>query len=148
MSSNFTLYYSLNQSTAPYNPCSSETIFVTDPEDIETFRGITNRYMRDSTYNNFTTDILTYISIRTKAKQPDFPKPMYNETFTITSQPYNMNFVQAVANYIDEGSGEATEIPFTNFTITGASGKFVGYKNIKVTYNNNDPRKTRTMEFS
>jgi hypothetical protein len=94
------------------------------------------------------TDIITYISSRTLANPTDFPKKMYNEVLTITSEPYKDNLVQAVCNYEDTGSGFETTVDFNNFTITGASGKFSGYKNIKIIYNNNNTQKTRTMIFS
>ncbi len=140
-----TLYYCLNTSEGVYN--AADTVFKTDPEDIETFRGISNRYMTDENYNP-NTDIITYVSSRTKAKIPDFPKAMYNEVLTITSLPYSDNIVQAVCNYEDAGSGFETQVNFNNFTITGASGKFIGYNNIRITYDNDNVQKTRTLIFS
>lgn len=144
-SNTLTLYYTLLNTD--YLPNGSETIFKTDPEDLETFRGTSSRYMSDSNFNP-NTDILTYVSSRTKKKLPDFPKDMYNEIFTITSYPYSENIVQAACNYEDTGSGLATEVNFNNFTIMGACGKFAGYKNIKILYNNDDPQKKRTLIFS
>jgi hypothetical protein len=140
-----TLYYCIFNSDGTFN--GTETIFKTDPDDLITYRGIGNRYMTDSDFNP-NTDIITYVSSRTLANPPDFPKEMYNEVLTITSQPYNENLVQAVCNYEDTGSSFETTVLFNNFKIIGASGKFLGYKNIKITYNNDNIQKTRTMEFS
>lgn len=145
-SNTLTLYYCI------YKPDGvtlngTETIFETNPEDLETYRGISNRYMSDVN-SNLNTDILTYVGSRTKAKNPDFPKSMYNEVLTITSEPYSDNIVHAACNYEDTGSSLETLVPFNNFVILGASGKFAGYTNIKITYNNNNTQKTRTMLFS
>lgn len=141
-----TLYYCIFDSNGTFN--GTETIFKTDPDDIITYRGIGNRYMINNNVDCIpTTDIITYVSSRTLENPNDFPKEMYNEVLTITSEPYNENLVQAVCNYEDTGSGFETTVPFNNFTIIGASGKFIGYKNIKITYNN-DAQKTRIMEFS
>lgn len=145
LSNTLTLYYCIFNIDGLFN--GTETIFVTDPADIETYRGISNRYMTNSNYEP-NTDIITYVGSRTKRKEPDFPKDMYNEVLTITSEPYSDNIVQAVCNYEDPGSGLETQVNFTNFTITGASGKFAGYKNIRITYDNLDSRKKRTMVFS
>lgn len=146
-SSNLTLYYFLYEPGDTLN--ASETFFVTNPTDPGIYRGITNRFMSNSTYTNYTTDIITYISSRTpKSDTPGvFDLDMYNETLTINSQPYQDNYIQAICNYEDNSSGYATTVPFNNFIVTAASGKFTGYKNIKITYTNTG-NFTRILEFS
>lgn len=142
-----TMYYYL------YEPSgnvlnASETLFVTNPQE-NTYRGITNRFMSNSSYDSYTSDIMTYISCRTpKSSDPGaFDKDMYNEYLTINSAPYQENFIQAVANYIDDSESYETTVPDNNFVVTAATGKYKNYKNINITYDNVDPRKTRIVQI-
>jgi hypothetical protein len=100
--------------------------------------------MTDSTFTNFNTNILTFIGMRTKrnitlppyCQVPD----IYNETLCINIEPYENNFIQAVANYLDEGNGFETSVPYVDYAVTGASGIFEGYKIVRINfYNNGDP---------
>ena len=55
--------------------------------------------------------------------------------------------ITATANYVDNGDSEVTTIPYVNYTVTGASGKFAGYKNIKIIYDTGKQQK-RTVILS
>lgn len=141
-----TLYYYINE-PPEYTPNDTQTNFVTDPLE-GPFRGISNRYMSNSTFTSYTTDIISYISSRTPRNESLAIPDMYNEVLNINSLPYQDNYIQAAANYPDPGSGLETEVLNTNFSVTAASGIFSDYKNIYITYNNIDPRKTRVMVLS
>jgi hypothetical protein len=145
-SNTMTLYYYLFEPPT-YESNDTRTDFVTDPAE-GPYRGISNRYMSNSTYTTFNTDILTYISSRTPGNSALGIPDMYNEVLNINSEPYIDNYIQAACNYPDPGSGYETEVANNNFIVTAASGIFSGYKNIYITYNNNDPKKTRVMVFT
>lgn len=145
-SDTMTLYYFLNQPPT-YEPNDTQTNFVTDPLE-GPFRGISNRYMSNSTFTSYTTDIITYISSRTPGNMSLGIPDMYNEVLTINSQPYQDNYIQAAANYPDPGTGLETEVSNNTFNVTAASGIFSNYKKIFISYNNIDPRKTRVMVLS
>lgn len=144
-----TLYYFLYEQ--PGNVLNAtETLFVTNPSNTGVYRGITNRFMSNSTYDSYTNDIISYISIRTPGSTNPgiFEKDMYNEILTINSLPYQDNYIQATCNYQDTSDDYATTVSENNFLVTAASGKFKNYSNIKITYDNTNPRKTRILEFS
>jgi hypothetical protein len=143
------LYYYLYDDNEGTILNSSETLFVTDDLSNDTYRGITNRFMSNSDYTSYTSDIISYISSRTpKSTEPGvFDLDMYNEILTINSPPYQDNYIQAVCNYEDTSSGYATTVDFNNFVVTASSGKFKNYKNIKITYSNTG-KYTRELEFS
>ena len=137
------LYYRLTIDPNNETDNSSRTIFVTDPS-ANTYRGISNRYMVDSDYETYNTNILTVSGYRTPKNEtlpleiqvPD----IYNETFNISIPPYKTNYIQAVADYIDPGSGFETTIPYVNYTVTGASGVFSGFTNMRIDfYNKGNP---------
>jgi hypothetical protein len=137
------LYYRL--SVSPTNPDvnTSSTVFVTDPE-INTYRGITNRFMVQNDFVTFNKNILTFIGYRTPKNGDLAPllqvPDLYNETLNINIEPYLENFIQATANYIDEGSSFVTTVPFIDYTVSAASGIFEGYKNVRINfYNDGDP---------
>lgn len=93
------------------------------------------------TYNN---NIISFIGYRTP-KNRNLPKSiqvpdLYNETAYISVFPYEENFIEASANYIDEGSGFETEVPFVNYSVCCAKGIFEGCKTLRINfYNNGDP---------
>lgn len=142
-------YYLLEPSGNNFVFNSSETLFVTTPVQ-GTYRGITNFFMSNSTYTAYTTNLISYISIRTPASTVPgaFNLDMYNEVLTINSIPYQDNFIQATCDYEDTSTGYETTVPENNFIVTAASGIFKNYKIINIKYNNNDPRKTRILTFS
>ena len=110
--------------------------------DMNTYTGITNRYMqnKDGTTNG---DLLTYFGYRTPGNASIGIPSLFCETIIIKTE--DGDFISGLANYLDEGSGGATTTPFENFAVTCASGKFAGYKNIKVTY---FPDKTRIVTIT
>lgn len=145
-SDTMTLYYYINEPPT-YQVNDTQTNFVTDPVE-GPFRGISNRYMSNSTFTSYTTDIISYISSRTPGNLELGMPDMYNEVLNINSEPYQDNYIQAAANYPDPGTGIETQVPTANFAVTTATGIFSNYKNITITYDNIDPRKTRVMVLS
>lgn len=133
------MYYRLSIEPDDERSNSSETNFLTDPV-INTYRGITNCYMTESNYETYNKNILTFIGYRTPANAtlpPNIRVPdLYNETVSINVEPYNDNFIQATANYIDEGTGFATTVPFIDYKVSMASGIFNGFTNIRVNFYN------------
>jgi hypothetical protein len=121
------MYYRLSIEPDDERSNSSETNFLTDPV-INTYRGITNFYMTESDYETYNKNILTITGYRTPAnatvpsniRLPD----MYNETICINVEPYNDNFIQTTANYIDTGTGFETMVPFIDYKVSLASGIF------------------------
>ena len=140
-------YYLFDQPDNILN--ATEVLFVTNPVS-DVYRGITNRFMSNSTYNSYTSDIISYISCRTPKSNVSgaFDKNMYNEFLTINSLPYQNNFIQAVANYEDNSEIYETTVSENNFIVTASSGKYENYKNIKIIYDNTDTRKTRILQFT
>jgi hypothetical protein len=107
--------------------------------------------MCDADYKKFTKDIINFSGTRVPEKKSVGLPATYLETVTIISKPYqsenSANMITATSNYIDSGSGAATSVPYVNYTVTGASGKFEGYKNIKILYDQG-PEKKRTVILS
>jgi len=113
---------------------------------VSSLKSISNRYMCKSDFETPTTDIINFLGNRVP-KNDDVGLPStYLETVTIISKPYQRenvsNMITATANYIDSGTGEETETDYINYTVTGASGKFAGYKNIKIIYDKDKIRRT------
>ena len=105
---------------------------------VRSLKHLSNQYMYKSDFTTPTTDILNYVGYRVP-KNDDVGLPgTYLETVTIISKPYQRengsNMITATANYIDS-------VDYTNFTVTGASGKFAGYKNMKIIYDDKDALK-------
>jgi hypothetical protein len=151
-------YYTLiNQKTG--ESLISSIKFPTDPVDNEIYRGFDNQYMSDETYMNPTTDIIYFEGYRSvKNVKTELPA-LYHETICIISncnpinsdipQYQNKNsadFIEAVSNYVDEGTTFATSAPFINYTVIGAGGIYEGYKNVKIIFDNN--RKRRIVEIT
>lgn len=146
-SDTITLYYKTRNPSGGNN--AAETVFVCDPVD-GPYRGIENRFMTEQTYTTYTNDILTFIGYRTPGDTINgitIPA-LYNETLTITSQPYDQNFIQAAANYVDDGSTFITTVPFVNYTVLAASGIYAGYKNVKIIFFNDLPGRQRIVEIT
>ena len=151
-----TKYYTLiNQKTK--ESLISSIKFPTIPDANEIYRGFDNQYMCDETYMNPTIDIIYFEGYRnTKNNKTGLPA-LYHETVSIitptvsgTNLQYqrneSANFIEGVSNYLDEGTGFATEVPFINYTVIGAGGIYEGYKNIKIIFNNTN--KTRIAEIT
>jgi hypothetical protein len=131
-----TLYYRLTVS--PTNPELNKSItnFVTDPV---TYSGIENRYMVDSDFVTYNTNIITFVGTRTPANPPIFDKNMYNDTVCIT---VGSSFIQAVANYEDNNIGPEALVPYVDYHVTTTSGIFKNFNNIRINfYNDKNPLK-------
>jgi hypothetical protein len=51
--------------------------------------------------------------------------------------------ITATANYVDnEAVNSVTTVAYVNYTVTGASGKFAGYKNMKIIHDKDRIRRT------
>ena len=103
---------------------ASATTFVTNPSDPDIYRGIENRFMCNKSYSTNTSDIITFVGYRTPANEALGLPRLYKEVVSINSKPYQNNFIEAVANYVDNGNGFATELKFVNYTVTAASDKY------------------------
>ena len=134
------LYYRLTVSPTDASDNATRTNFDTTPI-INTYRGISNRYMTESDYTTYNKNILTFVGYRTPANNTiPYPAtsvpPIYNETININIEPYDSNYIQATANYLDLGSGFATTISFVDYKVTTASGVFRGFTNVRVEFFN------------
>jgi hypothetical protein len=157
-----TKYYTLIKQDQTKESLINSVNFPTDPVDNQIYRGFTNLYMSDETYMNPTTDILYFMGCRSRFDPKINLPSLYNETLCIISNnttltefengiplyqnKNNADFIQAVSNYVDGGETFATEIPFINYTVTGASGIYEGYKNVNITFDKD--RKTRIVEIT
>jgi len=151
-----TKYYTLQDQKTKESLLSSIK-FPTLPLDDEIYRGFDNLYMCDETYSQPTNDILYFEGYRSRKNIKTMLPALYHETVCIISPhqsgknlQYQKNesadFIEATSNYVDEGTGFATETPFINYTVTGAGGKYEGYKNINIRFNNIN--KTRIVEIT
>ena len=127
-----TLYYTLDINETTVNFLN----------DADTYTGISNRFMTDAN-GNYNKDIITYFGYRTPGSVDLAIPALYCETIIIKTE--QGDFISGLANYVDEGSGVETSTPYENFAVMCASGKFAGYKNIKVTYY---PNKTRVITIT
>lgn len=102
-------------------------------------------------YKTLTDDIINFSGSRVPALSSAKLPATFLETVTIISQPYQRenvaNMITATANYLDNGDSPITTIPYVNYTVTGASGKFSSYTNIKILYDNGKEEK-RTVILS
>ena len=113
---------------------------------IPSLKYISNQYMYKSDFETPTTDIINLLGSRVP-KNDDVGQPSsFLETLTIISKPYQRenvsNMITATANYIDSGSTSVTVVDYVNYTVTGASGKFAGYKNVKIIYDKDQIKRT------
>lgn len=132
-----TLYYRLTVSNTDPTPNRSSTDFVTIPV-IDTYRGVGNRYMVDSDFVTYNTNIITFVGIRTPGNSI-FDKNMYNETVCIN---VGSSFIQAVSNYVDNNNTFETITPSIEYAITGKTGIFTDYNKFVINfYNDRNPLK-------
>lgn len=113
---------------------------------VPSLKFISNRYMCKSDFETPTTDILNFLGTRVPKNDEVGLPSTFLETVTIISKPYQRenvsNMITATANYIDPGTNVVTTVDYVNFTVTGASGKFAGYKNVKIIYDKDKIRRT------
>ena len=139
-----TLYYR----TSLYGPEESENTSLQRQDYSDINRTTTNstasRYMCTSDFKTPTTDILHFSAVRLPSSNK-LPSTV-SETITIISKPYQRenvaNMITATATYVDSGSGPFTASNKINYTVTGASGKFAGYKNMQIIFNKDKIRRT------
>ena len=140
-----TLYYRRTKPGTD-NPNSSEVKNQPSINNVSSLVSVTQRYMCKSDFKTPTTDIINFLGNRVP-KNDDVGLPAtFLETVTIISKPYQRengsNMITATANYIDSGSDVITKVDYINYTVTGASGKFAGYKNIKIIYDKDQIKRT------
>lgn len=133
------MYYRTNISPEDPKVNASESRFVTVPE-IDVYRGIQNRFMTKKDWTTYTKNIITFVSMRTPGttfttdtQTLNIPN-LYNETVSINVEPYDKNYIQGTANYVDNSTGFETTIPFVDYPVSSASGIFKGYKNIRIIF--------------
>jgi hypothetical protein len=142
------LYYRLTISPENSDPNRSFTDFLTDPSGTGIFRGISNRFMVNNDFITYNKNILSFVGYRTprntslplNLQVPD----IYNETINISlpgaNNDYSQDYIQGVANYLDEGTGFETQVSKVDYVVSAASGIFSGYKIIRINFfNNGDP---------
>ena len=127
-------------------PTASEVKETASINGVPSSKHIINRYMCKSDFTTPTTDIINFLGYRVP-KNDDVGLPAtYLDTLTIISKPYQRenvsNMITATANYIDSGSTPITTVDYVNYTVTGASGKFAGYKNVKIIYDKDQIKRT------
>jgi hypothetical protein len=122
-------------------------VYATNPE-YGPISQISNRYMCESDFVTPTNDIINFTSKRCPGNVSLTIPDMFLETVTIISNPYQTinatNMISAVANYTDSGYGSVTSVNFVNYSVTVARGKFSGYTNVKIIFDNG-PEKKRTV---
>lgn len=115
--------------------------------------GVVNKYMSKSDFSTYTKDILNATMQRTPKHNSTNLPSIFTETITIISPPYqekkSSNMITATATYPDPtGTRFFTGRPYVNFNVTGASGKFKDYTNMKIEYDNSGEVKKRTVILS
>lgn len=140
------MYYRLDMSPTDKENNASSTRFVCVPE-IDTYRGIENRYMTYEDFVTYNSDLITFIGYRTPSKllSNGLTIPaLYNETININVYPYDENYISASANYIDDGSSFQTSGDEVIYSVNCAMGMFKGFKYLKIKFYNdgNPPGKT------
>jgi len=113
---------------------------------VSSFKNISNRYMCKYDFTTPTTDILNFTGFRIPPNDNVGLPSTYLGTVTIISKPYQRenvsNMITATANYIDSGNDQSAVVEYVNYTVTGASGKFAGYKNVKIIFDKDSIRRT------
>jgi len=139
-----TLYY---RRTVPGTTDSAVAGFESTP-NVNGVSGLTfveNIPMCDADYKKFTKDIINFSGSRVPEKASVKLDATFLETVNIISKPYqsenSANMITATSNYIDSGNSPFTSTPSVVYTVTGASGKFAGYKYVKILYDNGKEKK-------
>jgi hypothetical protein len=118
----------------------------TEINGVSSLKNLGNRYMCKSDFITPTTDIINFFGHRVPENDELGLPATYLDTVTIISKPYQRengsNMITATANYFDNGTTSLTTAAFVNYTVTGASGKFAGYKNIKIIFDKDEIKRT------
>lgn len=145
-----TLFYQIYIGTGPSSGNIGSTVsFIPYTEGDTAYSGISTRLMSNSTFTDFTDDLINYVGYRVPSKvniidsKENVIDAIYKETFDILSA--DDSFISATSVYVDSGTTSATEIPTARFEVTCARGKFKDVKYAIITYDNNNY--TRSVEF-
>ena len=130
-----TLYYRLDKTEDDKDANGSVTNFVIDQEKGR-YSAITNRYMTNNDFSTYNSDIISFVGTRTP-KNSVFDKNMYHNSVCINS---GSDFIQAVANYQDDGLGVETTVKSQEFAITAKTGKFSKFKKFVINFYNDRNR--------
>jgi hypothetical protein len=121
-----TLYYSKNSTLFPPTELDLQN-------NQDSYSGVQNMYMTNSTWETANTDIITFLGYRTPGNG-SLPNLLMESVMIKTLAG---DFISGLANYVDNGSGAVTTSSSENYAVMCASGKFSGYKNINITFNKN-----------
>lgn len=107
--------------------------------------GYTTRYMCEKDFITPTTDLISSIINRNaENKNLGIPSTVV-ETLYLISEPYQTpetsNILIATSNYIDAGTNIETTASYINYSVTTASGKYTGYTNVKIIFDNGPEKK-------
>jgi hypothetical protein len=141
-----TLYYH-NKYPNSKKPNSSKIETKTTLVSAKALNHCTTFFMCKSDFITPTTDICNIIAYRMPGVDVIGLPSTFLETVTITSKPYQSengsNMITATANYVDNGAiTSITTVDHINYTVTGASGKFTGYKNMKIIFDKDRIKRT------
>ena len=138
-----TLYYRITQSDTSNETNAAIIDFIPYIDKQSTYSGLENRFMMDinGVPNN---DVISFIGYRTPATALGIYTiySLYNETTIIQTAT---GYISASAIYNDDGTGFATEKPFVEYSVSAASGEFVGAKILTIFFNNIN--KTRVVQI-
>jgi len=138
-----TLYYRINQPENQSTRKSNASVidFIPFIDKQSTYSGLENRFMMNS--NGVPNkDIICFIGYRTPATELGIYS-LYNETTIIQTET---GYISSAAIYNDGGTGFATERPFVEYAVTGATGEFVGAKILTIFFDN--VNKTRVVKIT
>ena len=126
-----TLYYRLYD-TLDTSKVNNASILIFATNELNNYHGLENRFMMDANGvpNN---DVISILGFRTFGNPLVKLPALYNETINIQTKN---GFVNAQAVYNDNGRGFATELPYVEYCVLGASGEFVGAKILTIFFDN------------
>ena len=140
-----TLYYRRTLPGSTVASARSGYVTTTISNGTSSLTSLSNLPMCTKDYKTLTDDIINFSGNRIPAKSSSKLPATFLETVTIISKPYqsdnSANMITATANYVDNGDSPITTIPYVNYTVTGASGKFSSYTNVKILYDNGKEQK-------
>jgi hypothetical protein len=140
-----TLYYRITTSDTSSESNSADIDFIPYIDSQSSYSGLENRFMMDA--NGIPNkDIICFIGYRTPATEiPDGYSiySLYNETAIVQTEK---GYISSAAIYNDGGTGFATEKPFVEYAVTGATGEFTGAKILTIFFDNIN--KTRVVKIT
>jgi hypothetical protein len=121
----------------------SNLVTVSYTTSTATFAAISVTPLYNPSWEN-TDDTITFSGFRLPSSsqehsiQPPLPST-YTETIDIVhniSTPNQSSFLTAKMNYVDNGSGFATQLQYLDYVVTGANGIFSGKTNLRINFDN------------